>query len=150
LQFRSKFQQYQKIWWSEHWETCELGWKSVYAMMGNILVTCRSKWNKQRWNKMIFNVHSFCNNKLKIKIKFHCFIYFWKSSGSLATPCIYYLYRPIIKGYSRSTLHQHERLWKLTNISEKLRDMFVKYYSPAGHLVVDEVTVLFKRYLGRI
>jgi hypothetical protein len=24
---------------------------------------------------MAFNVHSFCNNKLKIKIKFHCFIY---------------------------------------------------------------------------
>jgi hypothetical protein len=22
------------------------------------------------WNKMTFNVHSFCNNKLKIKIKF--------------------------------------------------------------------------------
>jgi hypothetical protein len=28
------------------------------------------------WNKMAFNVHLFCNNKLKIKIKCHCFIYF--------------------------------------------------------------------------
>jgi hypothetical protein len=38
------------------------------------------------WNKMAFNVHSFCKNKLKIKIKFHCFIYFLIWSGSFATP----------------------------------------------------------------
>jgi hypothetical protein len=31
---------------------------------------------KCMWNKMSFHVHSFCNNKLKIKITFHCFIYF--------------------------------------------------------------------------
>jgi hypothetical protein len=29
---------------------------------------------KCMWNKMAFNAHSFCNNKLKIKLKFHCFI----------------------------------------------------------------------------
>jgi hypothetical protein len=31
---------------------------------------------KCMWNKMAFNVDSFCNRKLKIKIKCHCFIYF--------------------------------------------------------------------------
>jgi hypothetical protein len=35
---------------------------------------------------MAFNIHSLCNNKLKIKIKLHRFMYeyFWKSSGSFA------------------------------------------------------------------
>jgi hypothetical protein len=32
------------------------------------------------WNKMAFNVYSFYN-KLKIKMKFHSFIYFRNSSG---------------------------------------------------------------------
>jgi hypothetical protein len=31
-QFRNRFQRYQKIWWGNHWETCEQGRKSVYAM----------------------------------------------------------------------------------------------------------------------
>jgi hypothetical protein len=43
---------------------------------------------KCMWNKMAFNVHSFCNNKLKITITFHCFMYSWKSSGSFAAPCV--------------------------------------------------------------
>jgi hypothetical protein len=34
-----------------HWETCEQGWTSVYAMMGNTLVMCCSKRNKQRRNE---------------------------------------------------------------------------------------------------
>jgi hypothetical protein len=37
---------------------------------------------KCTWNKMAFSLHSFCDNKLKIKIKFYCVIYIWKSSGS--------------------------------------------------------------------
>jgi hypothetical protein len=44
---------------------------------------------KCKWNKTAFNVHPSCNNKLKIKIKFHCFIYFRKSSGSFAASSIY-------------------------------------------------------------
>jgi hypothetical protein len=42
-QFGSKFQRYQKTWRGEHWETCEQGWKIVYAMMGSVLVMCYSK-----------------------------------------------------------------------------------------------------------
>jgi hypothetical protein len=89
LQFGIKFQQYQKTWWGEHGETCEQGWKSVYAMVQwCILVMCvQSEINRDimkcTWNKMAFNIHSFCNNKLKIKIKFHCFIYVWKSQVPL-------------------------------------------------------------------
>jgi hypothetical protein len=37
---------------TEHWETCKQGCKSVYTMMGNILVMCCSKRNKQRSNEM--------------------------------------------------------------------------------------------------
>jgi hypothetical protein len=41
---------------------------------------------KCKWNNVVFNIPSFCNNKLEIKTKFHCFIhvYFLKSSGSFA------------------------------------------------------------------
>jgi hypothetical protein len=40
------------------------------------------------WNEMAFNVRSFCNNKLRIKVIFRSFIYFWKLSGSFAALCI--------------------------------------------------------------
>jgi hypothetical protein len=46
-------QWYQKTWREEQ------GWKSVYAVMDNILVMCCPKRNKQKmkcmWNKMAFN-----------------------------------------------------------------------------------------------
>jgi hypothetical protein len=45
-QFGNKFQQYQKTWQGKQ------GWKSVYAIMGDILVMCYSKRNKQRHNEM--------------------------------------------------------------------------------------------------
>jgi hypothetical protein len=51
-QFGNKFQGYQKTWWGERWETCEQGWKSVYAMMGSILVMCYSKRNKNICNEI--------------------------------------------------------------------------------------------------
>jgi hypothetical protein len=47
-----KFQRYQKTWRGEHWEICEQGWKSAYAMMGNSLVMQCSKRNKHWRNEM--------------------------------------------------------------------------------------------------
>jgi hypothetical protein len=49
-QFWSKFQRFQKTWRGHHWETCRQSCKSVYAMMGNKLAMCSSKWNKERRN----------------------------------------------------------------------------------------------------
>jgi hypothetical protein len=54
LQLGSKSQR------GEHWETCVRSWKSAYAMMGNILVTCSSKRNRQsrsgiKWHSMIIH-----------------------------------------------------------------------------------------------
>jgi hypothetical protein len=69
-QFGSKFHRFQKTWRGNQQETCDLVLKSVYTVMGNMLVICCTKRNKQirMRNKIAFNVHLICNNILRIKI----------------------------------------------------------------------------------
>ena len=43
------------------------------------------------------------------------------------------------------TADSHDRLWKITDLFEILRTNFAKFYNPSEYLVVDEVTVKFKR-----
>jgi hypothetical protein len=38
-------------------------------------------------------------------------------------------------------------LWKMRMIFDNLNDSYSKYYSPTGHLAVDEITVLYR---GRV
>jgi hypothetical protein len=38
----------------------------------------------------------------------------------------------------------YDRLWKMRNIVNQLKNIYTKYYSSSEHLAVEEVTVLFK------
>jgi hypothetical protein len=58
---------------------------------------------KCMWNKIALNIHSFCDNKLKIKIQFHCFIYFYKSSGLFAA------LRKLVGSHNRSGGYGEEK-----------------------------------------
>jgi len=40
-----------------------------------------------------------------------------------------------------------DRLWKIRNLFEILKDKFSKFYNPSEHLAVDEVIV---KYQGRV
>jgi hypothetical protein len=45
-----------------------------------------------------------------------------------------------------------DRLWKMRTLSDQLSDAYAKFYSPAEHLVVNEVMlfkgrVIFKQYV---
>ena len=45
------------------------------------------------------------------------------------------------------TDEKSDRLWKMQNLFEILKENFSKFYSPSEHLAVDEVIVLYK---GRV
>ena len=42
---------------------------------------------------------------------------------------------------------EHDRLWKLRTVFDKLNEAYAKFYNPLEHLAVDEVIVKFK---GRV
>jgi hypothetical protein len=58
------------------------------------------------WNKMIFNVHYFCNNKLKIKIKLHCFIYFENRQVPFPHPVLHQLKHNINSASTTVSLYE--------------------------------------------
>jgi hypothetical protein len=74
--------------------TCDLPACSIVPQPTMLLHWCAVQYEingdvmKCMWNKMVFNAHSCCINKLKIKTKFHCYIKLLKLSGSFVTPCV--------------------------------------------------------------